>query len=314
MKLDTVKSICLIMFIVIVGSFAYVGAKEIIGHFALQNKLIEEQIVRLSDNVVSQRAELNTKLLEDRMKDLSTSIIALTKERGQEINDIGMSIAKLKQSVELLKGSSDKVYNKAGKDEHHYFFKKIYMKDADGNPFPVAWAMFYPNRPEDKQWKTGTYPLEFHERVVLAETDSSDKDYRLDVIGETWIENNQMKETRGQKFPVELESFDWVRRELKDKKWNFNPRLSIGFNGGTELFPSLNMSFFSYGKTKGDMDWKFLTAGVGGNADNFMMHLAPASYNLGKPLPLIDNIFIGPYLSIDSESENGFGVMADVPF
>jgi len=188
------------------------------------------------------------------------------------------------------------------------------MKDADGNSFPVAWVMFYPNRPKGEQWKTGTYPLEFHERIVLAETDKADKDYRLDVIGETWIENNQMKETRGQKFPIELESFEWVRRELKDKKWGFNPRISLGFNAGTTMFPSLNMSFFSYGKTKGDMDWKFLTTGIGGNSEDWQVHLSPASYNIGKPIPLIDNVFLGPYISYDGSGDTGFGVIGDVPF
>ena len=101
MKLETVKSISVVLFIIIVGSFAFVGAKEMIGHFAIKNKLIEEQMVRLSSNVVSQRAELSTKLLEDKIKELSTSIIALAKERDQDINDIGKSVAKIKQSVEI---------------------------------------------------------------------------------------------------------------------------------------------------------------------------------------------------------------------
>lgn len=314
MTTENIKNVFIIVCGIVILSFSYVGFKEVINFFTVQNKLINEQILRLSENVVSQRAELNTKLLEDKIKDLSVEIKDLIKQRDQVVNDIGISVATIKQSVNLINKKSDKVYEKPGKDKDHYLFKKIYMKDAEGNSFPVSWVMFYPNRPENEQWKTGTYPIEFHERIVLAETDSADENHRLDVIGETWIENNRNKETKGNQYPIKLNSFEWTRRELKDKKWNFNPRTSIGFNAGTTLFPSINLSFFSYGKTKGDMDWKFLTTGAGGNNDEWQLHFSPASYNVGKPIPLIDNIFIGPYISIDGENETGIGIITDVPF
>ena len=314
MNLDTIKSICIVIFVIIVAIFSYVGCKEIITHFALRNKLINEQIVKLSENIASQRAELNTKILEDKISELSIGVTSLVKKRDQIINDIGISISSIKQTVDLMNKKADVVYNKPGMEEHHYLFKKIYMKDANGESFPIAWVMFYPNKPENEQWKSGTYPIEFHERVVLAETDAKDENYRLDVIGETWIENNRNSETKGNQYPIKLNSFEWTRRELKDKRWAFNPRTSIGFNAGTTLFPSLNLSFFSYGKTKGDMDWKFLTAGGGGNNDDWQLHLSPASYNIGKPIPLIDNIFLGPYISIDGQSETGIGIIVDVPF
>lgn len=303
MKFESMKPGFLIVVLLIILGCAYVGAKEIIGHFALRNKLIEEQIVRLSESVVSQQAQINTKLLEDRIKDLNLSIKQIVKERDQQITDIGKSVAKIKQRVELVDRQSNHVYSKGKVTDHE--FKKIYAKDVNGAKYPIAWAMFYPNQPNpEKRWKTGTYPIEIHERIVLAENED-----RVDSIVEAWIEKNQVK------YPIRVESVEWVRREKKTKGWMFNPRLSLGVSiGSGESYPNLGVSFFSYGRTKGDMDWRFFDVGIGGDSSTLYLQLVPAEYNIGKVLPLIDNTFLGPFIGVDEESDYQFGGQIAVPF
>jgi len=308
MKFETVKSIFLGVLALVIVCCAWVGAKEIMNHFALKNKLINEEMVILKKNVVSQQAQINTKLLESKFKEFDLSIKALIKERDQEVTDIGKTVAKIKQTRDLKDRGSDHVYK--GKDEKQdQYFKKIYAKDTEGNKYPIAWVICYPNQTEDKMWKSGTYPLEINQRIALAEND-----VRTDSYVEMWLENNQMKETKGQKFPLEITHVEWVKRAPKEKSWMWNPRLALSISAGTELYPSIDMSLFSYGRTKGDMDWRFLDFGVGGDSDNFYLQFAPVEYNIGKPLPLAENLFISPYINITPESLYGYGIKSSLPF
>jgi len=297
-----------VMFVVglSVAGLAWVGAQELMDHFALKNKLVEEQMVVLKKSLVSQQVQINTKLLEDRIKDLDRSLTALVKERDQQITDIGKSVAKVKQSVDLINRGSDHTYDGKFKQD----FKKIYAKDAEGNQYPIAWAMYLPNNPPEKRWKTGTYPLEVHQRVVLAENEE-----RADSMVEVWIENNQMKETEGNRYPVEVKEVEWIKREKEDKEWFFNPRLSLGAAFASEMYPNLGLSVFSYGRTKTDMDWRILEVGIGQDSDNTYFHFSPAQYNIGHWLPLVDNIFLGGFVGVSSDSDEStlFGVNVDVP-
>jgi hypothetical protein len=71
----------------------------------------------------------------------------------------------------------------------------------------------------------------------------------------------------------------------------------------------------SYGKTNVDMDWQFLTVGLGSDGDDFYGFLEPVSWNIGKPLPLVDNLFVGPAVSYDfSDSSIGGGINFRIPF
>ena len=78
------------------------------------------------------------------------------------MDEIGVVLGKLKQSVDLIDRDSDKVYVNEEKPIHSYEFKKVYANDSEGKEFPVAWVMYYPNQTPDKRWKSGTYPLEYH--------------------------------------------------------------------------------------------------------------------------------------------------------
>ena len=308
MKFETIKTIVIIVIALVILGAAYVGAKEIINHFTLKSKLIEAQMVRLSKSVISQQVQVNTKLLEDRIDGLDTVIKQTVKERDQQITDMGKSVAKIKSRVELEKRESDKTYT--GKREiMHYEFKKIYAEDTEGKKYPVAWVMFFPNQVPGKKWKTGTYSIEIHERITLAENDK-----RVDSIVEVWLENNKNSKTKGIKYPINLESVDWVRREKKDRKWMWNPRLSLGMSIGEDAYPNLGLSMFSYGRTKRDMDWRFFDIGIGGNSDDWFVQFTPVEYNIGNFIPLVENIFAGPYVNINEDVEYGFGGQLAVPF
>lgn len=309
MKFETAKTIFLILVAIAILGSSWVGVNAMLDHYALKNKLVEEQMVILKDSIVSNRVVIDTKVLEDRIGSLDRTITAIVKERDQEITDIGKSVAKLAQTVDLINRASDKTY-KGKVDKQHYEFKKIYGKDTDGKQFPVAWVMFYPNQTEDKQWKSGVYPLEYHNRVVIAENAE-----RTDSIIQAWVMNNQMKEVRGREFPIKVDSVEWIKRKKETKEWYFNPRLSLGGAFGEEMYPNLGLSMFSYGRTKTDMDWRILQVGVGADNDDTYFHFSPAEYNIGHWLPLVDNIFVGPFVGVSSDEDAStiWGMLLDVP-
>ena len=112
MKFETIKSGSIIAITIAVLICAWVGAKEIRGHFLLRNKLVNEEMVILKKNIVSQRVQIDTKILEDKIKDLNNSILAIVKERNQQITDIGKSVSKIKQTVDLQNRESNKSYKK----------------------------------------------------------------------------------------------------------------------------------------------------------------------------------------------------------
>ncbi len=319
MKFETIKSLSIVAVTIAVLGLAYVGAQEVMGYFALKNKFVKEEMVILKKNIVSQRVQIDTRVLEQKMKELDGSITAIVKERDQQITDIGKTVAKIKQTVDLVNRKSDKSYEgrksviKTGKkDKMKYEFKKIYAKDAEGTKYPIAWVMFFPNQTGDKMWKSGTYPVEIHQKLVIAENRE-----RTDSIVETWLQINKFKETRGRMFPVEMKSVNWIKRQKKTKEWFFNPRLSLNVNVGNDAYPSLGLSFGSYGRTKTDMDWRVLGIGIGGNSDEMYFNFVPFEYNLGG-IPginkVIKNTFVGPYIGMDSEGDYQFGGQLGVPF
>ena len=78
--------------------------------------------------------------------------------------------------------------------------------------------------------------------------------------------------------------------------WSGNPTstLSTGFD--------LGVSFSSYGETRADSWFRLFRLGVGYDAARraASFSFAPFAFNIGKPLPLITNLFLTPRISFDS--------------
>ena len=286
------------------------AANTVWSYFQEQQQIYNEAMVKLANGVASKRVEFNEALFKEELTKVRDEVTAAIKEKDQRITDIGVSVAEVKATVKVWV-ESNKVYQaKAGKEKLSYDFIKIYTKDAEGKEFPVAWAMYHANHVPEKKWKTGTYPIEYHQRIVLAENED-----RSDSYVEAWIENNKQKETRGQQYPVDVKDITWVKKVYSDKKFMFNPRASMSMVGGNEeVFPGLGLSWFSYGKTKRDMDWRFLNMGVGGSSTDFFFHISPLEYNVGEFLPVVENIFFGPNIGLSSDTDTNYGLSVSIPF
>lgn len=297
---EITKSIVLIVFAV---AIIMTGIRWF-EHLGRKDQLINEQMIVLKENVASQRIEFSQKLLEKKLEEIDKSILELVKARDQKVTDVGEVVAS--SEGDNAKEVDSDMYEDGDKS---YDQTIIYAKDTEDKEYPVAHVWYSPFIDGDEKWSTNNVPLDYHTNIVLAESDN-----RSDAYAEVYITTDYLPSTKGVKFPIALASIDWVKAPLKDKRWMFNTRLSLSMSIGDSVYPSLNLSTFSYGRTKVDMDWRFLGVGVGGDKDNVFFQFTPVEWNIGTRLPIVDNLFIGPYICIDDDSDKGFGAAISIPF
>lgn len=123
----------------------------------------------------------------------------------------------------------------------------------------------------------------------------------------------------GKQYTVNIDSSQ-TEQQYPTAKFSFwNPRLYIGIDGGLNLSamkgefgPSINLQLMSYGIFKSQPDWSILQLGVGYGtvAKQAEFILTPFTYNIGKNLPLMNNLYLGPALMINSKGD--ISVMAAV--
>ncbi len=96
----------------------------------------------------------------------------------------------------------------------------------------------------------------------------------------------------------QLTKFDVVVNDNRVGKffW-FAPHLDLGIVGGFDGQPvlggSVGVSLSGYGYTKNDLSFRFARVGMT-LAENPGLELSPVLFNLGGPIPLVSNIWIGP--------------------
>ncbi len=331
---DITKSIAAIAIVI----FGIYYGKEFIDSFKTNKEVPPAVLLQLDANKVMlqnlMESDKAAKELIKQMQDANgqqaeflKSVMAENKKKSAQLEEVGVVVAKLDRTVTKLReeASVSKVAPKTGnaeedarRDKLTYEMKEIYSKDAKGNDFPIAWAMYFPNQDPDKKWKTGTYPLEYYTTVI----ESENKDGSFSRAAETHIENNATKESKGKEYPIKITDFKWEKFERKEKSFSWwNPRLGLGLTAtNNDIAPKLDISVASYGKTNVDMDWRFLTFGIGAvqsgpnSSWKTIGSFEPFSWNIGKALPLIENMFIAPEITYDSDAELSIGAGISIPF
>lgn len=104
---------------------------------------------------------------------------------------------------------------------------------------------------------------------------------------------------------LEVEKFVVVVEKPEDKQWFWwAPHIDVGGLVGAELVPpnlalggSIGVSPFGYGRTVNDLDWRFLRVSLDLSGDLPGLGITPVVGNLGQPLPLLSNLWVGPHVS-----------------
>lgn len=152
---------------------------------------------------------------------------------------------------------------------------------------------------EEKPWNLTVYPRTYSVTTVLGE----DENGRHYTYNKFYITSN------GETYTVPINSSKFVE-EAPEAEFRFNPRLYLGVDVGShiqtpqaEVTPNIGIALFSYGSTKLKPDFTFVHAGVGFNTqtETPAIMLTPVTYNLGEPLPLVENLQVGPSVSVDTD-------------
>lgn len=153
-------------------------------------------------------------------------------------------------------------------------------------------------------WDLNIRPREYSVTTII----SKDEDGKN-------IVHNQMAVTvdgKTTKLPIKESK---TLEKIPESSFHFDPTLALGLGIGAlvyptpqaEVIPMLEVSFFSYGETKVNPELTFLGVGIGVHTQVVKpaIVLSPVNYNLGKPIPFIDNLQIGPTLSVDIDGNVG---------
>lgn len=101
-----------------------------------------------------------------------------------------------------------------------------------------------------------------------------------------------------------LTEFEMIIEDQRKSSWFlWAPHIDIGLSGGistsinTRYGASLGFSVAGKGLTKDDLDWRFLRLSLE-IQDTLGLGLSLIQWNVGKPLPLVSNIWLGSTLNI----------------
>lgn len=143
----------------------------------------------------------------------------------------------------------------------------------------------------------------------------------VETISESGAVNNYAQlfeiDDNGNKLgKFELSSFEVVVNDNRKMKFHiWNPKLdigaSIGYAGDIIVGGNLGISAMSYGLTENDLTWRFARVGVILSKDNFGFDFSPVLWNIGDPLPIVQNLWIGPSIIFNAKS-GAFGLLTTI--
>lgn len=274
--------------------------------------LDETTVTKIAENVVkAQVVESNKRLdaLIEEFKKQNSVVIDEIENKKEEIVELGRVISSLQSEISEMK--SNFIFKDDKNPEKDVDFTQVSREASNGESFPTADVYYSPNLDSDNRWTINTHPLKFYTTVVETET----KDGFSNRYVELNVENRRIPSLRGKLFPIKIDDFVWEKKEIKDKSFDFNPRLGFGATCTNEgIYPNIGISLFSYGRTYRDINFRFLTIAAGGDDDKLSLGLTPVSYNLGEFIPLVENLFLGPNVSINTDNDISYGGDLSVPF
>jgi hypothetical protein len=102
---------------------------------------------------------------------------------------------------------------------------------------------------------------------------------------------------------LNLKAFRVLKEDQRIYQLRLAPHLDIGGIVGAGLRQgnlvsglSVGVSGWGYGKTENDLIYRFPRLGLVANSNFVALELNPVLYNLGGPLPIVSNIWVGPGL------------------
>lgn len=307
--------------LVIIGALLFIIKEQrdlITKQQAMQESMIEMK--QLQDNWVRSSSQFVSKDdLNAFLKDNSSSLDALKKD----IDALGASItggSVITSNTPGYNGSDlpstttkPGTNTSPGTNTDPYGYQKNTQVLALNEPFAdgvsVPWGEVGFSAWKEKPWNLNIKPRKYSVLTVVSTTED----------GQHLVHNQFSIEVDGKRQTIPVQSSEF-KEVYPESKFSFNPHLMLGADMGVytnpplrgEVEPSLQVSLFSYGQTKVNPTWTFLDVGVGyaSQAQRPNAIITPFTYNVGKHIPLMSNLHVGPSVSVDTSGN--IGVMGGV--
>jgi hypothetical protein len=312
---DITKSLALIALVV----FLFMEIPKMVSNFTGRDDKNPVDITTI-ENIATNAAvatvaanNADIKKLTEQLAAQNSVLLKTIKANNERVDEIGKVTATLSGKVDWL--SKATTYKDPENPKRDLEEVTVNLNDAEGSPYPVAVVRLSPNIQGAERWSVEPHKLEVKTDIV----ETTDDDGNPKRYAEAWVENHwsslgKNEDGTYKKFPIDLTIDNWAKRVEKEKKFWYSPR--IGFSGifGTDTAVGLDLGIFSYGKTRADSDWQFIAFGAAKASDTELMYFTPVKYNIGKLLPLMENLFIGPTVYLDKDSNYSAGVSISTLF
>lgn len=305
---------------------SYFGYKSIIDHnLILKNEIskfkkLTEDLSRSSSEWVKREdieKELKTLMNKEDLEKVKEDL----KKLDADLNAIGKTIGVVKGKVSRLEKSDREegekppveICKETGKaiDIHGYTKKVQVKKIEDINSAPIASVKF--DASNKTPWNYEVFGKEYKLLTIIGKKESGQLTFHHQLQYSVPSVSNKL-------YPINILSSQYKQVPESNKWFWLNPKLDINFFIGGMFYKigdlygrpdsilsmgiDLGLSLSSYGYNKVDSWFRLFRFGLGYNIERQggTLSFAPISFNIGKPLPLLTNLYFSPQISIDTTS------------
>ena len=308
----------LMVVLIIAGYFAYKSWLD--ENTRLRNEIVEFK--KLTDSLVRSSTKWATKSdLEEQLKVLVTKedLAALQsdlRKLGSELTAVGRTIGYLNKKVASLEASDhegpttqpvEKCADGRAIDVYGYTQKPQFKLLTDTKLASLAEVQF--DAAKSKPWSYEIYKREFQVVTAVGKKDDGQLTFHHNL---TYTVPDKDKDKR---YVIDVLSSDFLQVEPKSRMFWLNPIVDANFFAGGRVFGfagseadsllsmgiDVGLSLSSFGSDKLDSWFRLFRFSVGWDIEQRAVHFgfAPFALNVGKPLPLITNLYITPQLGFD---------------
>jgi hypothetical protein len=284
----------------------------------IQFKRLTKDLVRSSNKWTTKddlenylKSNITKKDFELLKKDLN-SVNSDIEAVGKTIGVIGYRISELEGSDE--RGSSNDNVTICKDDgrliDIHGYTKHPQIKNInDINDAPIAKIQF--NAINSRPWTYEIYGREYNLTTIVGKREDGQLTFHHKLAYSV-----QGVDTKA--YPIHIVSSDY-KQLIQENKWFwFNPRIDASFSVGGVVYSLANnfgrsnnilsigldigLSLSSYGETKVDSLLRIFRIGLGYNIErqSGMVSFVPLTFNLGKMVPLLTNLYMFPQIGLDT--------------
>lgn len=321
MKLSTkiIISICFVLFICVAALLIYRQSEILQRQKAIETEFVKQKelvdgITRSSNEYASKKDieqfikdnNINLKAIQEDMKKLHVEIVSINKVTANSVGHQGnnlptTNVGPSNPNPQIPTAECNgKVIPCPKADPYGYLKNRqnyVLNEQFSNINVPIgeigfsAWQL----DPWNTNIKPRTYSLS---SVVAVDENNRQIFYNKLSIG-----------VDGKTYDIKIDSATTKQQYPESKFSWWNPRLFLGIDGSLnlsetkgELTAGVTIGFMSMGRYKIQPDISILQVGVGYGAINNKLQfiLVPAAYNIGKHIPLMNNMYLGPSIQMNT--------------